>query len=131
LIRRRYAERRCRPTKLQFIREVEKDVFFLETEAAKVLRAPAVGITINIVKGRCLIDAASIAQQSPPLYFGRMPNVTETSWKETMLEWWSVVVEAARIFDDARKNRAQASTGGLTGIFQGIRDWWNRSTTAG
>ncbi|KAF5987871.1 hypothetical protein FCOIX_762 [Fusarium coicis] len=86
LIRRRYAERRYKPTKLQFMREVEKKVPFLETEAAKALRAPAVGITVNIVDGRCAIEAVPIAQETPPLVYGDMPNVKETSWRETVLE---------------------------------------------
>jgi hypothetical protein len=113
------------------MREVEEDVPILETEAAKVLRAPPVGITINILKGRCMVDAAPTAQEAPSLVYGQLPKVPETSWKETMLEWWSVVEEAARIFDDARKKRAPVYTAGLTGIFQGICNWWNSSTSAG
>ncbi|CAJ0544987.1 Ff.00g084910.m01.CDS01 [Fusarium sp. VM40] len=103
MIRRHCAERRYKPTKLQFMREVEEGVPILETEAAKVLRAPPVGITINIRKGRCMLDAAPTVQEAPRLVYGQTPKVTEASWKETMLEWWSVVVEAVGIFDEARK----------------------------
>ncbi|EWY81643.1 hypothetical protein FOYG_15868 [Fusarium oxysporum NRRL 32931] len=132
LIRRRYAERRYKPTKLQFMREVEKKVPFMETEAAKTLRAPAVGVTVNIVEGRCVIEAVPIAQETPPLVYGDMPNVQEASWRETVLEWWNTVKRVAEFFHDARQQqaRARASTTGTAGIAQVIRQWWNGWSTA-
>lgn len=132
LIRRRYAERRYKPTKLQFMREVEKKVPFMETEAAKTLRAPAVGVTVNIVEGRCVIEAVPIAQETPPLVYGDMPNVKEASWRETVLEWWNTVKRVAEFFHDARQRqaRARASTTGIAGIVQVIRQWWNGWSTA-
>jgi hypothetical protein len=133
LIRRRYAERRYKPVKLQFMKEVERNVPFMETEAAKVLRAPAVGVAVNIVTGKCMIEGVSTAQEARPLDFGPTPNVTETSWTETILEWWEIVNKAARTFHDAHRQSAQPSTtvpttgptAGLNaGIFQRIRNWW-------
>ncbi|RGP67947.1 hypothetical protein FSPOR_5608 [Fusarium sporotrichioides] len=128
LMRRRYAECHYDPVKLQFMKEVEGNVPFLETEAAKVLRATPVGVTVNIVRGKCMIEAA---QGAPPLDFGQIPNFTETSWKETMLEWWEIVNEAARIFHDARERSTQPYTTGLVEIFQSIRDSWNDATSDG
>ncbi|KAF4499526.1 hypothetical protein FAGAP_4316 [Fusarium agapanthi] len=132
LVRRRYAERRYKPTKLQFMREVEKRVPFLETEAAKTLRAPAVGVTVNIVDGRCAIEAVPIAQETPPLVYGEMPNVKETSWRETVLEWWTTVNRVAEFFHDARQRqaRAKSSTTGTFNIIGMIRQFWNGRSTA-
>ncbi|KAL9561484.1 hypothetical protein ACKAV7_014331 [Fusarium commune] len=132
LIRRRYAERRYKPTKLQFMRQVEEKVLFMETEAAKTLRAPAVGVTVNIVKGRCVIEAVPVAQETPPLVYGEMPNVKEASWRETVLEWWNTAYRVAEFFRNARQQqaRARASTTGTAGILQVIRQWWNGQSTA-
>ncbi|CAG7560617.1 unnamed protein product [Fusarium equiseti] len=131
MIRRRFAEQKYKPVKLQFMQRVERKVPFLETEAAKVLRGPAVGVTVNIVKGKCTVATASTAQEAPPLNFGPIPEVKEAFWKETILEWWYIAVNAAEIFEDARRGPGMASTGGWTGIIQGIRNWWNGSSTAG
>ncbi|KAF5586330.1 hypothetical protein FPCIR_7939 [Fusarium pseudocircinatum] len=132
LIRRRYAERRYKPTKLQFMREVEKKVPFLETEAAKALRTPTVGVTVNIVDGRCAIEAVPIAQETPPLVYEDMPNVKETSWRETVLEWWGTVNQVAEFFREARQRQAQAraSTTRSLNIFGTIYQWWNGRSTA-
>jgi hypothetical protein len=132
LIRHRYKDGRYEPTKLQFMKQVEEKVPFLETEAAKVLRAPAVGVTVNIVKGKCVIEAIPTTQQAPSLDFGDIPNVTETSWKHTIFDWLSIAIDAAKFFHDARGQTAQSSTTGpTTGIFQRFFNWWwNGSTTA-
>ncbi|KAG5754836.1 hypothetical protein H9Q70_002547 [Fusarium xylarioides] len=132
LIRRRYAERRYKPTKLQFMREVEKKVPFLETEAAKALRAPAVGVTVNIVDGRCATEAVPIAQETPPLLYEDMPNVKEASWRETVLGWWGTVNQVAEFFRDARQRQARArtSTTGTFNIIGVIHRWWNGRSTA-
>ncbi|KAH7234659.1 uncharacterized protein BKA55DRAFT_579253 [Fusarium redolens] len=132
LIRRRYAERRYKPTKLQFMRQAEERVPFMETEAAKTLRAPAVGVTVNIVKGRCVIEAVPTAQETPPLEYGEVPHVKEASWRETVLQWWNTAVQVGEFFRDARQRqaRARASTAGTAGFLQGVRQWWNGWSTA-
>ncbi|KAG7406009.1 hypothetical protein Forpe1208_v014170 [Fusarium oxysporum f. sp. rapae] len=132
LIRRSYAERRYKPTKLQFMRQVEEKVPFEETEAAKTLRAPAVGVTVNIVKGRCVIEAVPVAQETPPLVYEEMPKVKEASWRETVLEWWNTANRVVEFFRDARQQqaRARASTTRTAGILQVIRQWWNGKSTA-
>ncbi|KAI1043775.1 hypothetical protein LB505_012461 [Fusarium chuoi] len=132
LIRRRYAERRYKPTKLQFMREVEKKVPFMDTEAAKSLRAPAVGVTVNIVEGRCAIEAVPIAQETPHFEYGDMPNVKEASWRESVLDWWGTVNQVAEFFRHARQRQARArtSTTGTFNIIGMIQQWWNGRSAA-
>ncbi|KAF4341652.1 hypothetical protein FBEOM_4390 [Fusarium beomiforme] len=131
LIRRRYAERRYKPVKLQFMQQLENKIPFLETEAAKVIRAPVVGTTVNIVKGRCVVEAVATEHETPPLNFSQRFDIPHSDWKKSLLEWWAIAVEAAKIFSNARKDRAQGANSRQAGIFERLFNWWNGSSTAG
>ncbi|KAF4446959.1 hypothetical protein F53441_9430 [Fusarium austroafricanum] len=124
LIRRRYAELKYKPVKLQFMKEVENKVDFVDTEAAKVLRAPAVGTTVSIVKGKCVVEAVAGSSEAPPFQFEPRPKVPQTSWTQTILEWWEIAVRAAKIYKDARMAEAAKEVSGIKRLWQGVSTWW-------
>ncbi|KAF5017218.1 hypothetical protein F66182_10876 [Fusarium sp. NRRL 66182] len=85
LIRRRYAELRLKPIKIQLMHEVKNKIPFLETGAAKVLRAPAAGVVVNIVTGKCVVEATMQSHEAPPLGFEKVSEVkspTEDYWQQ-------------------------------------------------
>lgn len=124
LIRLRYAELKFKPVKLQFMMEAESDnVSFLDTEAAKVLRAPDVGVAVRIVNGKCIIEAEKKAEEAPPLHFNEVPKEKPSSWTENIYKWYDVVVRVAEFFRQARKQE----TPGMASAWQSIRDWWSGS----
>ncbi|RSM04421.1 hypothetical protein CEP52_006851 [Fusarium oligoseptatum] len=126
LIRLRYAELKYKPVKLQFMTEVENKVSFLDTEAAKVLRAPAVGVAIRVVDGKCVIEAEKKTEETPPLHFEEVPEEKPTSWSETIYEWYDVVVRVTKYFREARAQHVWA----IASAWQSIRDWWSGSSKA-
>ncbi|KAM0547234.1 hypothetical protein ACHAPJ_010496 [Fusarium lateritium] len=126
LIRLRYAQLGYKPVKLQFMQEVENKVPFLETEAAKVLRAPAVGVTVNIVKGKCIIQATTHSPETPPLKFEKVPDIKSATWSETILQWYEVATKVANFYKDAHKKAYSASTAG--GLWSSLRNWWMGSS---
>ncbi|RSL81747.1 hypothetical protein CEP51_005617 [Fusarium floridanum] len=126
LIRLRYAELKYKPVKLQFMTEVENKVSFLDTEAAKVLRAPAVGVAIRVVDGKCVIEAEKKTEETPPLHFEEVPEEKPTSWSETIYEWYDVVVRVTKYFQEARAQHVWA----IASAWQSIRDWWSGSSKA-
>ncbi|KAI8676078.1 hypothetical protein NCS56_00494700 [Fusarium sp. Ph1] len=121
LIRLRYAELKYKPVKLQFMMEVENKVSFLDTEAAKVLRAPAVGVAIRVVDGKCIIEAEKKTEETPPLHFEEAPEEKPMSWRKTIYEWYDVVVRVTKYFREARAEEISA----IASAWQSIRDWWS------
>ncbi|KAJ3549700.1 hypothetical protein NM208_g364 [Fusarium decemcellulare] len=129
LIRLRYAELKYKPVKLQFMNEVENKVPFLDTEAAKVLRAPAVGVAVKIVDGKCIIVPAKESPETPPLHFDEVPEAKPTSWRETILKWNEIVFRVAKYYREARRRNDPLPTT-VKGVWGTIRDWWFGSSEA-
>ncbi|KAM0431870.1 hypothetical protein ACHAPT_005123 [Fusarium lateritium] len=124
LIRLRYAELRFKPVKIQFMKEVEKGVPFLDTEAAKVLRAPAVGVAVRVADGKCIIEAAEELEETPPLRFEEAPNFKPMKWREAIKQWYELAVRIANYYQKTRERQASTLATGVQNVWSAISAWW-------
>ncbi|KAH8197457.1 hypothetical protein TruAng_008388 [Truncatella angustata] len=129
LIRRRYAELKFKPVKIQFETELEKDIPFLETEATKVLQAPAVGTTVKIIGGKCVAQVPNEGPEAtvPPPKTKRdaTRSTLWTSWAESIGKWFDLATTLADYFAAARQQSTPETTSRMRHTWDNIRSWWS------
>ncbi|KAI1773449.1 hypothetical protein F4818DRAFT_110110 [Hypoxylon cercidicola] len=122
LIRLRYAERRYKPARLQFMTEIDNEVPVLETEAAKVLRAPIVDTTVKILHGKCVLRPANGSPDQLIVKLDPNPRVEDQeTWAHAIGRWFSIAMKLSSFFAAARQKNNPTVAQTLRKIWDGIR----------
>lgn len=123
LIRRRYTGMKLKPIKLQFMKEVEDGISYLETEAAKALRAAIVGTDVEIRAGKCFVRLNPELQYASSLvHIPAAPEFDPKSWNETFWIWYELAQKLARYF----RARRQSISSIAQQAWDDIRAWWSK-----
>lgn len=68
--------------------EVENNVPYLGTEAAKVLRASVVDTMVEIANGKDVVRGKTKLQDATPMLEAPPPNTEQNMWAGTIVEWF-------------------------------------------